>query len=81
MPSCDLLPLQAVAKQLSISLSLVQRLARAAEMAAEVRSGRRKRDDVPPSIAPYLDSGFPVPRRIGRSVRRVRADELAEWLS
>jgi hypothetical protein len=35
---------------------------------------------VPPSLVRYLDCGFPVPRRIGRTVRRVRGEEFERWL-
>lgn len=76
-----LLPLPTVAERLNVSLSLVRKLARAAELAAEVRAGKRRLDDVPPALLRYLDSGFPVPKRIGASIRRVRADELERWLS
>jgi hypothetical protein len=75
----DLLTLDDIADRLQVSLSLVRKLARAAEIAAEVRAGRRCLDDVPPSLARYLDCGFPVPRRIGRTVRRVREDEFSRW--
>lgn len=75
-----LLTLPAVADRLSISLSLVRKLARAAELAAEVRAGKRRLDDVPPGLVRYLDSGFPTPKRIGSTIRRVRAEELEQWL-
>lgn len=75
-----LLPLSAVAERLAVSLSMVQKLARASEYAAEVRVGKRRLDDVPPGLVRYLDSGFPLPRRIGKTVRRVRADDLEKWL-
>jgi predicted DNA-binding transcriptional regulator AlpA len=75
-----LLTLPAVAERLSISLSLVRKLARAAELAAEVRAGKRRLDDVPPALVRYLDSGFPAPKRIGSTIRRVRAEELERWL-
>ena len=74
-----LLPLPEVAERLAVSLSLVQKLACAAEYAAEVRSGKRLINDVPPGLVRYLDSGFPVPRRIGK-VRRIKAHELEGWL-
>lgn len=76
-----LLPLPAVAERLSVSLSLVQKLARAAEYAAEVRAGRRRLEEVPPSLVRYLDSGFPMPRRIGKSIRRIRQEDLEAWLT
>jgi hypothetical protein len=76
----DLLTLGDVADRLQVSLSLVRKLARAAEVAAEVRAGKRRMDDVPPSLVRYLDCGFPVPRRIGRAVRRVRGEEFERWL-
>jgi len=75
-----LLTLPAVASQLSVSLSLVQKLARAAEYAAEIQAGKRQRDDVPPGLVLYLDSGFPIPKRIGKSVRRIKTEELEKWL-
>lgn len=80
MPDVALLTFSTVAERLGVSLSLVQRLARAAEYAAEIRQGRRRPEDVPASLARYLDSGFPAPKRIGRSVRRIRAPELEQWL-
>jgi hypothetical protein len=76
----DLLTLNDVADRLKVSLALVRKLARAAELAAEVRAGQRRMDDVPPSLARYLDCGFPVPRRIGRTVRRVRGEEFEKWV-
>ena len=75
-----LLSLPAIAARLGVSLSLVRKLARAAELAAEVRAGKRRLEDVPPALARYLDIGFPVPKRIGRTVRRVREEELERWL-
>jgi hypothetical protein len=75
-----LLTLPAVAAQLSVSLSLVQKLARAAEYAAEIQTGKRHREDVPPGLVLYLDSGFPIPKRIGKSVRRIKTEELEKWL-
>ena len=76
----ELLTLGDVADRLKVSLALVRKLARAAEVSAEVRAGRRRIDDVPPSLVRYLDCGFPVPRRIGRTVRRVRGEEFERWL-
>lgn len=76
-----LLTLPAVAEQLAVSVSLVQKMTRAAQYADEVRSGTRARDDVPPGLVPYLDSGFPIPVMIGKTIRRIRADQLNEWLS
>ena len=75
-----LLTLPAVAAQLAVSLSLVRKLARAAELAAEVRAGQRRLDDVPPALVRYLDSGFPVPRRIGKTIQRIREEDLKQWL-
>ncbi len=75
-----LLTLPAIAEQLGVSVSLVRKLARAAELAAEVRTGRRRLDDVPPSLVRYLDCGFPIPRRIGKTVRRVRGEEFEKWV-
>lgn len=75
-----LLPLSAVAERLAVSLSLVQKLSRAAEYAAEVRTGKRRIDDVPLGLVRYLDTGFPLPCRIGKTVRRIKADELEDWL-
>jgi hypothetical protein len=75
-----LLPLPAVAAHLGVSLRLVQKLTRAAEMQAEVQAGQRRPDDVPPDLTGYLDSGFPAPVRIGKSIRRIRAEELEQWL-
>jgi predicted DNA-binding transcriptional regulator AlpA len=76
-----LLTLDAVAERLSVSASLVYKLARAAEYAAEVQAGKRRPDDVPPGLVRYLDAGFPVPKRIGKTVRRVRVEELERWLN
>ena len=54
----DLLTLDDVAARLQVSISLVRKLARAAEVSAEVRAGRRRIEDVPPSLVRYLDCGF-----------------------
>jgi len=75
-----LLPLPAVAAHLGVSLRLIQKLARAAEMQAEVRAGTRRHDDIPPDLVGYLASNFPRPVRIGKSIRRIRAEELEQWL-
>jgi hypothetical protein len=75
-----LLPLPAVAAHLGVSLRLVQKLTRAAEMQAEVQAGTRKPDDIPPDLGRYLSANFPRPVRIGRSVRRIRQEELEQWL-
>jgi hypothetical protein len=74
-----LLPLPAVAAHLGVSLRMVQKLVRAAEMQAEVQAGTRRLDDVPPDLGRYLASGFPLPKRIGK-IRRIRAEELEQWL-
>ena len=76
-----LLPLSVVAKRLCVSVSLVERLARAAEYAAEIKARKRSPQDVPPYLVGYLNCGFPVPKRIGRSVRRIREEDLEKWLS
>ena len=76
----DMLTLGDVADRLQVSLSLVRKLARAAELAAEVRAGQRRMDDVPPSLVRYLDCGFPIPRRIGKTVRRVRGEQFEKWI-
>ena len=76
----SLLALPAVAARLSVSVSLVQKLARAAEYAAELDNGTRLLSDVPPGLVVYLDSGFPIPKRIGRSIRRINNEELEKWL-
>jgi len=81
MPDVILLSLPAVAERLGVSLSLVQRLARAAEVRAEIQAGRRAKDDVPESLRRYLDCQFPRPIRIGRSVRRIRSGDLELWLT
>lgn len=75
-----MLSLPAVAETLGVSLSMVRKLARAAELAAEVRAGKRRLEDVPPSLARYLDSGFPAPFRIGATIRRIREEDLRQWL-
>lgn len=75
-----LLTPRAIAERLSVSVSMVQKLIRAAEYAAEIRSGQRAREDVPVSLQGYLDCGFPVPKRIGKSVRRIRGEDLEMWL-
>jgi hypothetical protein len=75
-----LLPLPAVAAHLGVSLRMVQKLAKSAEYAAEVQAGKRRADDVPPDLVGYIDSGFPAPVRIGRSVRRIKAEDLEQWL-
>jgi predicted DNA-binding transcriptional regulator AlpA len=81
MPDVTLLSLAAVAERLGVSLSLVQRLARAAEVRAEIQAGRRAQDDVPEGLRRYLDSQFPRPVRIGRAVRRIRTRDLEAWLA
>lgn len=76
----NLLTFHEVATQLGVSLSLVQKLARAAEYQAEIRQGQRKAMDVPPGLVAYLHSGFPAPKRIGRTIRRVRNEDLQQWI-
>jgi len=75
-----LLPLPAVAAHLGVSLRMVQKLVRAAEMQAEVQAGKRRIDDVPPDLVGYLSANFPRPVRIGKSIRRIRQEELEQWL-
>lgn len=71
---------RAIAAQLSVSVSMIQKLIRAAEYAAEIRAGQRLREDVPVSLQGYLDCNFPIPKRIGKSVKRVRGEDLERWL-
>lgn len=75
-----LLTYPAVAERLSVSLSLVQTMAAAAEYAAELRTQKRRMEDIPPRYRPYLDTGFPRPVRLGLRVRRVRERELDKWI-
>jgi len=75
-----LLPLPAVAAHLGVSLRLVQKMVKASEYADEVRAGKRQHDDIPPDLIGYLASNFPRPVRIGRSVRRIRQEDLEQWL-
>ena len=77
----NLLTPRAIAEQLSVSVSMIQKLIRASEYAAEIQAGKRRREDVPVSLHRYLDCGFPVPKVVGKSVRRVRADEFERWLT
>lgn len=70
-----------IAAHLKASLSLAQKMIRAAEYAAEIQAGTRLREDVPPGLAGYLDSGFPSPKVIGRAVKRVLADEFERWIN
>lgn len=70
----------AIAERLIVSVSMVQKLIRAAEYAAEIKAGTRIRDDVPPGLVRYLDSGFPAPKVIGRAVKRIRGDEFEQWV-
>ena len=79
MPTA-LLTFRQAADYMAVSESLVLKLARAAEYAAELRTGKRRRDDVPPGYVRYLDAGFPAPKLIGRAIRRIRAAELEKWL-
>lgn len=74
-----LLTLKAAAERLSLSISLVQKLARAAEYAVEVRAGTRAVEDVPVDLVRYLDTGFPVPKRLTQRVIRLRAEEVDRW--
>lgn len=76
----ELLTPRAIAARLSVSVSLVQKLIRAAEYSAEIQAGNRLREDVPPGLVGYLDSGFPAPKVIGRAVKRVRADDFERWI-
>lgn len=76
----NLLTPRDIAEQLSVSISMIQKLIRAAEYAAEIKAGRRLREDVPLSLQGYLDCNFPIPKRIGKSVRRVRGEDLERWL-
>ena len=65
------------ADRLSVSVSHVRALARAAELAG----GYTPIDHIPPKLRPYLNSGFPRPRFIGGSRRlaRIDAEKLEKW--
>lgn len=76
----NLLTPRAIAAQLEVSVSMIQKLIRASEYAAEIRAGKRRREDVPVSLQGYLDCNFPIPKRIGKSVKRVRGEDLDRWL-
>jgi len=71
-----LLTYQQAADRLTVSVSLVRDLARAAELAGTVPL-----DHIPPRLRRYLNSGFPRPRLIGGSRRlaRIDADKLEMW--
>ena len=75
-----LLAYPAVAKHLSVSLSMVQTLAAAAEYAAEYRQGQRRLDDIPNKYRPYLDTGFPRPVKLGLRLNRIRQADLERWI-
>lgn len=76
-----LLTLSQVAERLAISESLARDMALAADHAAEVKAGKRSLSDVPPRLRPYLDSGFPRAKRIGRRLRRIDESAVMAWLS
>lgn len=67
-----------VAARLGISVPLARRYFSAARARAEIAAGRRRRDEVPPYLVPYLDLGFPAPLRL-RAVQRVRAADYERW--
>lgn len=69
-----------IAESLSISESLVRDMALAADHAAEVKAGKRALADVPPRLRPYLDSGFPRAKRIGRRLWRIEESKIKAWL-
>lgn len=75
-----LLDYQGAADFLGCSRSLVNDLALAAERAAEIKAGARKIEDVPPRLRPYLDSGFPVPKRVGRRLMRIDPAALQAYV-
>ena len=72
-----LLTYQQAAERLTISVSHVRALARAAELAG----GYVPIDHIPPKLRRYLNSGFPRPRFIGGSRRLARIDaaQLERW--
>lgn len=65
---------------LGCSRALVNDLALAAERAAEIKAGKRKVEDVPPRLRPYLNLGFPMPRQIGIKLKRINAAELQAYV-
>lgn len=75
-----LLTIAQVAEKLAISESLARDMALAADHAAEIKAGKRSLADVPPRLRPYLESGFPRAKRIGRRLRRVEEAAVKAWL-
>jgi hypothetical protein len=74
----NLLTYAQAADRLTISVSHVRTLARAAELAA----AKVPMDHISPKLRPYLNSGFPWPRLIGGSRRlaRIDAEQLERWI-
>lgn len=75
-----LITLAQVAETLAISESLARDMALAADHAAEVKAGKRSVSDVPPRLRPYLDTGFPRAKRIGKRLRRIDESAVMAWL-
>lgn len=73
-----LLTFEQAAARLTVSVSHVRALARAAELAGAV-----PHEQIPPRLRRYLDRGFPRPILIGGSRRlaRIDAEKLEDWLS
>lgn len=72
-----LLTFEQTAARLTVSVSHVRALARAAELAGAV-----PHEQIPPRLRRYLDRGFPRPILIGGSRRlaRIDAKALDAWL-
>lgn len=70
-----LLTLPAVAERLHVSVRLVQKMIRASELSD------RPLEDMPPDLVKYVSAHFPKPVKIGKTVRRIRAEDLERWIS
>jgi hypothetical protein len=76
----QLLSYQTAADLLGCSRALISDLALAALAAAEINAGKRRLDDVPPRLRPYLNLGFPIPQRVGRRLMRLDPAELQAYV-
>lgn len=69
-----------VARIIGCSRAQVSDLALAAEYAAEIKTGARQVEDVPPRLKRHLNKAFPAVIKIGQRIKRIDPADFERYL-
>jgi predicted DNA-binding transcriptional regulator AlpA len=75
----NLLTIERTAEIINVSRATIYRMLKAREYEDAIREGRKRREDVPVDVAPYLGCGFPRGVRIGPRTMRLPESRVLAW--